>query len=188
MWPRQPRFKSWCGQTALRRHPVLPVLVRALALGVGRLSCPVCAAALHDWPSWLATCACPSSAAGGATSCWLHWTWQVDTLQGGLLPKSASSSGQDVALWPRQPRFKSWCGQTTLRRHPVLPVLVRPLALGVGRLSCLVCAAELHVWPSWHRHMCMPLLRSGRGDMVLAPLNLAVVQSAERASPQVRIV
>ena len=25
--------------------------------------------------------------------------------------KSTSSSGQDVASWPRQPRFKSWCGQ-----------------------------------------------------------------------------
>ena len=24
---------------------------------------------------------------------------------------STSSSGQDVALWPRQPMFKSWCGQ-----------------------------------------------------------------------------
>ena len=70
----------------------------------------------------------------------------------------------------------------------MLPVLVRALALGVGRLSCPVCAAALHDWPSWHRHMCMPLLRSGRGNMVLAPLNLAVLHSAERASPQVRIV
>ena len=28
-----------------------------------------------------------------------------------LHQKSASSSGQDVASRPRQPRFKSWCGQ-----------------------------------------------------------------------------
>ena len=29
---------------------------------------------------------------------------------------STSSSGQDVALWPRRPRFKSWCGHDKLQR------------------------------------------------------------------------
>ena len=28
--------------------------------------------------------------------------------------RSTSSSGQDVALWPRQPRFKSWCGHRAM--------------------------------------------------------------------------
>ena len=28
--------------------------------------------------------------------------------------RSTSSSGQDVALWPRQPRFDSWCGHFCL--------------------------------------------------------------------------
>ena len=61
-------------------------------------------------------------------------------------------------------------------------------ALGVGRLSSPVCAAELHDWHSRHHRMCMPLLRSGRGNIVLPPLNLAGVASAERAFSQIRIV
>ena len=28
--------------------------------------------------------------------------------------KTTSSSGQDVVLWPRQPRFKSWCGHRAM--------------------------------------------------------------------------
>ncbi len=61
---------------------------------------------------------------------------------------TTSSSGQDVALWPRQPRFDSWCGQVscaTLRSGAILLVVVaglwrmaRALRGGVVRWSCFL--------------------------------------------------
>ena len=59
--------------------------------------------------------------------------------------KSTSSSGQDVALWPRQPRFKSWCGHFGGMATLPLPCqLLRaacPLALGP-------CPPRVH--RAWH--------------------------------------
>ena len=48
--------------------------------------------------------------------------------------RSTSSSGQDVALWPRQPRFNSWCG------HRAMALLADMLMLGV-----CVCARGIYL-------------------------------------------
>ena len=60
--------------------------------------------------------------------------------------RSTSSSGQDVALWPRQPRLKSWCVQFAKVAMLPLPCQLLhaacPLALGP-------CPPRVH--HAWHR-------------------------------------
>ena len=123
LWPRQPRLKSWCGQQlAVIAH-------RAVCLGGLSPSCmqavnherataerPAlshgCLAVLlgsHTWPGCRrhrgdsGPCTAPPATAGASS--------RADMARPAVGHMSTSSSGQDVALWQRQPRLKSWCGQ-----------------------------------------------------------------------------
>ena len=73
----------------------------------------------HTWPGCRrhrgdsGPCTAPPATAGASS--------RADMARPAVGHMSTSSSGQDVALWPRQPRLKSWCGQqlTAVARHAV---------------------------------------------------------------------
>ena len=74
--------------------------------------------------------------------------------------RSTSSSGQGVALWPRQPRFKSWCG------HRLLALLADMLTWCVGACLTIMYFMTCLLAPVTNRHctchLCWTTCKGGR--------------------------
>ena len=118
-WPRQPRFDSWCGHAgALQRYAATD---RAPA---GRLRCLVVFTDAQSRLERKLQMQRPARAQMASISCPVdlevfdlpgslraRFSSSLSNMHVGARFKTTSSSGQDVALWPRQPRLKSWCGQ-----------------------------------------------------------------------------
>ena len=88
---------------------------------------------------------CAPRSAPAALCC--HSTGQTAYLQRHTCQRtllSTSSSGQDVALWPRQPRFKSWCGQSKLHNRTIRPLICYGCrsAVGLGPLHVTAFVAS----------------------------------------------
>ena len=63
-----------------------------------------------------------------------------------MMPKTraTSSSGQDVALWPRQPRLNSWCGHVAICRPGSCSIcrvrMSKFLAVTFGRIASRIAS------------------------------------------------
>ena len=154
LWPRQPRVKSWCGHMPRARWPKCwgTCLVTA-TVAVGKVNATTNPGTCfhHNYssgrPRW-ATLSCTLRPESGnlkkqpsLTGRSLFEVLKPFQIFFGAWP--TSSGGQDVALWPRQPRFKSWCGQTVPGRDWVLGLSVSALGLAskgsslmTGRQRC----------------------------------------------------
>ena len=120
--PRQPSFDSWCGHAGtLQRY------------AAKWTACQLTGVDVWWWSRMRNPDRSTNSRCSGPPGHRWHryhaqWIWKVFNFPGSLDTrfsslcdmhlgarfKTTSSSGQDVALWPRQPRFDSWCGHAGL--------------------------------------------------------------------------
>ena len=70
-----------------------------------------------------------------------------------MMPKTraTSSSGQDVALWPRQPRLNSWCGHVAICRPGSCSIcrvrMSKFLAVTFGRIASCIASCRSYTPP-----------------------------------------
>ena len=116
LWPREPRFKSWSGHLCQAQLPSAWVFPTFCPLKL-RTAAPITRLFSHS--------ACPSLATVRRKAVIHGSLCQQEINSSGIARSgSTSSSGQDVASWPRQPRFKSWCGHLCQAQLPSAWVLL----------------------------------------------------------------
>ena len=141
MWPRQPRFDSGCGHAGtLQRYAAKWTACQLTGVDVWWWS-------RKRNPDWSTNSRCSGPPGHRWHRYHAQWIWKVFNFPGSLDTrwsslsdmhlgarfKTTSSSGQDVALWPRQPRFDSWGG------HAGCAAEIRGTdCLPDDRLRCLV--------------------------------------------------
>ena len=84
-----------------------------------------------------------------------------------MMPKTraTSSSGQDVALWPRQPRLNSWCGHVAICRPGSCSIcrvrMSKFLAVTFGRIASRIASCGCYPPPPPVRATDQSIWKSG---------------------------